>query len=290
MPINFPLISVNGVLDAAISPLDRGFAYGDGVFETCRYSYGSIPLWSSHRERLLHSAGRLSIPFDGDVLARYLDSMLAYLNDEHIEQAVIKITLTRGVGGRGYRLPDQVAPTYCIGVFPGSPLQTEQYRRGVNVRICDLRLSQVPALAGMKHLNRLEHILARAEWKDEFAEGLLLDTHDRVVEATVSNLFVVKHNQLFTPDLSAAGVAGIMRKTIIDKLAPALGLDCHIKDITLDFLHTADEIFLSNSIYGIWPVNIVTDDRRATAASQYHFPNHRITRMLQQELVRLLNE
>lgn len=290
MPINFPLISVNGVLDAAISPLDRGFAYGDGVFETCRYSQGSIPLWNYHRERLSRSAERLKIPFNEDLLTQYLDAMLAYLNDANITQVVVKITLTRGVGGRGYRLPDQVAPTYCIGIFPGSQLRTEQYCNGVAVRICDLRLSQVPALAGMKHLNRLEHILARAEWQDEFAEGLLLDAQGRIVEATVSNLFIVKNNQLYTPDLSMAGVAGIMRKTIMEKLAPALELVCHIVDMELDFLRTADEIFLCNSVYGIWPVSQLIDERQSVIASKNIYNNHQITRALQQQLAHLLDE
>lgn len=290
MSINFPLISVNGVLDAAISPLDRGFTYGDGVFETCRYSRGTIPLWSYHRERLFRSAERLKIPFNESLLTQYLDAMLAHLSYANIAQSVVKITLTRGVGGRGYRLPDQVAPTYCVGVFPGSQLRTEQYCNGVAVRICDLRLSQAPALAGMKHLNRLEHILARAEWQDEFAEGLLLDAQDRVVEATVSNLFVVKNNQLYTPDLSAAGVAGIMRRTITEKLAPALGLACQIVNMELDFVRGADEIFLCNSIYGIWPVNMLVDDRQSVTATHTSYSSHQITRTLQQQLAHLLGE
>lgn len=290
MPINLPLISVNGVLDANISPLDRGFAYGDGIFETCRYSNGAIPLWSCHRERLLRSAARLNIPLDEHLLNQYLDSMLANLSNEPIEQAVIRITVTRGVGGRGYRLPELVTPTFCIGIFPGSQLLSEQYCNGVAVRVCDLRLAHAPALAGMKHLNRLEHILARAEWQDEFAEGLLLDAKGRVVEATVSNVFAVKNNQLHTPDLSAVGVAGIMRKTIIENLAPALEIDSHTVEMDLDFLCAADEIFLSNSVYGIWPVNTLADNRRPGCASQYTYSNHQITRALQQQLARLLSE
>jgi len=289
MAIKFPLISVNGVLDAAISPLDRGFAYGDGVFETCRYSHGVIPLWNYHRERLLHSAERLKIPLDERLLNQYLNFTLAYLGEDNIAQAVVKITLTRGVGGRGYRIPDQVEPTYCIGIFPGNQLHSEQYLNGVAVRICDLRLSQAAALAGMKHLNRLEHILARAEWQDEFAEGLLLDKQGRVVEATVSNLFAVKNNQLYTPDLSAAGVAGIMRKTIIEKLAPNLGLACHIVDMKLDFVRAADEIFLCNSVYGIWPVNTLVDDRQSANASQHSYSKHLITHTLQESLAQFFS-
>lgn len=290
MPIHFPLISVNGVLDATISPLDRGFAYGDGVFETCRYVQGVIPLWNYHRERLLHSAGRLKIPLDECLLNQYLDAMLAQLRGANIAQAVVKVTLSRGVGGRGYRLPDQITPTYCVGVFPCGELQGEQFRKGVAVRICDLRLSLVPALAGMKHLNRLEHILARAEWQDEFAEGLLLDEQGRVIEATVSNLFAVKDGQLFTPDLSAAGVAGIMRKTIIEQLAPAAGLCCHIVDINLDFLRAADEVFLCNSVYGIWPVNRLVDDRQSANTAPQNYSKHLITHTLQEHLTLLLGE
>jgi len=290
MSINLPLINVNGVLDAAISPLDRGFAYGDGVFETCRYQHGSIPLWSYHRERLLHSAERLQIPVDESLLMQYLNSLLAQIAHSGIQGAVIKIILTRGVGGRGYRLPDFVKPTYCVGIFPCSQLQTDQYRDGVTVRVCNLRLAQSSALAGMKHLNRLEHILARAEWQDEFAEGLLLDEQGRVVEATVSNLFAVKNNQLYTPDLSAAGVAGIMRRAIIEKLAPELGIVCRIVDMELDFLKAADEIFLCNSVYGIWPVNQLVDDRQTTALSQTNYSEGQITHALQKQLAYLLGE
>lgn len=290
MPINLPLISVNGVLDAAISPLDRGFAYGDGVFETCRYSQGSIPLWNFHRERLLHSTERLKIPLDESVLSRHLDAMQTYLRDANITHAVVKITLTRGVGGRGYRLPDQIEPTYCIGVFPCAPLESEQYQNGVAVRICDFRLSQTPDLAGMKHLNRLEHILARAEWQDEFAEGLLLDSQGRVVEATVSNLFVIKNNRLYTPDLLAAGVAGVMRRVIIEELAPRLEIDCQIVEMSLDFVREADELFLCNSVFGIWPINQLTDDRESGVEAHNWFTKHHITSALQQQFAQFLHE
>jgi 4-amino-4-deoxychorismate lyase len=216
--------------------------------------------------------------------------MLERLSDANTPQAVVKITLTRGIGGRGYRLPSQVAPTYCIGIFPGNQLRTEQYCNGVAVRICDLRLSQAPALAGMKHLNRLEYILARAEWQDEFAEGLLLDAQGRIVEATVSNIFVIKNSQLYTPDLSAAGVAGIMRKTIIEKLAPALGLVCHTVDMKLDFVRSADEFFLCNSVYGIWPVNELMDNRQPLVVYTNCYINRQITQSLQQKLAHLLGE
>ncbi|MEN0037638.1 MAG: aminodeoxychorismate lyase [Cellvibrio sp.] len=284
MSINLPLISVNGILDAAISPLDRGFAYGDGVFETCRYQNGSIPLWPYHRERLLQSAARLKIPVDESLLAQYKDALIVQAQAYGVEDAVLKITATRGVGGRGYRLPETVNPTYCLGIFAGNPLQNEQFNAGVSVRICNLRISANPALAGMKHLNRLEHILARSEWASEYAEGLLLDTQGRVVEATVSNLFAVKDNQLYTPDLSSAGVAGVMRRVIVEQFAPAAELTVNVVDMELDFLLSADEIFLCNSVYGIWPVNNVIDDREKNP-QQYAFHQHQITQALQHQLL-----
>jgi len=247
-------------------------------------------LWSYHRERLLQSAERLQIPVDESLLMQYLDSLLAQIAQSGIQYAVVKIILTRGVGGRGYRLPDSVKPTVCMGIFPGNPLQTDQYRKGVAVRVCNLRLAQSPALAGMKHLNRLEHILARAEWQNEFAEGLLLDAQGRVIEATVSNLFAVKNNQLYTPDLSTSGVAGIMRRTILEKLAPELGIACHQVDMGLDFLQAADEIFLCNSVYGIWPVNHLVDDCQTTVSSQINYSEGQVTRALQKQLAYLLGE
>lgn len=270
-----PMVSVNGVVDAAISPLDRGFSYGDGLFETCRCINGQIPLWSYHRERLISSAKRLMILVDEAVLQKYLDQSLSRC--QSISDCVVKIQITRGVGGRGYRLPARIEPTYFIGVFAANSLESQEFRDGVAVRICDTRLGKNTGLAGIKHLNRLEHILARAEWNDEFAEGILLDIDGNVIEATVSNLFVVRDGELITPDLSAAGVAGVMRRLIIEVLGPELNLSTRITSFDLETLRTADEIFLSNSVFGIWPVIQVE-----AIASGF---NHCVTRKLQKKLL-----
>ncbi len=278
MSVQLPLISINGVPDALISPLDRGFTYGDGLFETCRCISGRIPLWDFHRERLINSAKRLQIPLDELRLQGYLNKLLLNLN-QYLD-TVVKIQITRGVGGRGYRLPDHVNPTYCIGIFAGAPLQSSSFLDGVDIRICDLRLGKNPTLAGIKHLNRLEHILARAEWHNEFAEGLLLDTDNNVIEATVSNFFIVKNRQLYTADLTNSGVAGIMRRTIIERVAPALNTQVNIEPISYASLLQADEIFLTNSVFGIWPVKSIADV--STNLS------HSITRQFQHQLIQLL--
>jgi 4-amino-4-deoxychorismate lyase len=280
MPISLPLISVNGVPGATISPLDRGFAYGDGLFETCRYHAGQIPLWDFHRERLLAGAQRLKIALDESVLIRYLGELLDSLRSAGFTTAVIKIQITRGVGGRGYRIPAEMAPTYCIGAFPAEPLRARNFQAGIDVRLCTQRLSANKSLAGMKHLNRLEQILARSEWQDEYAEGLLMDETGNIIEATVSNLFVVKGGRLFTPDLSCSGVAGVMRRTIMEKLAPQLSVPVEATAIKQEFLCQADELFLCNSVYGIWPVNVLVDAQSSPSVLA-HYRQHPLTRKLQ---------
>lgn len=278
MSLNFPIISINGVLGASISPLDRGFAYGDGVFETCRCDNGRISLWPYHLERLLQSANRLKIKINESLLQDYLNQMLQQRRIP--DNAVIKVQVTRGVGGRGYKLPIEQKPTYLIAVFEGALLETDAFLNGVEVRVCDLRLSKSPYLAGIKHLNRLEHILARAEWQEEFAEGLLLDTDGYLVEATVSNIFVIKNGELLTPDLSFSGVAGVMRRVVIEVIAPRLNLPVNVKKISGNELAVADELFLSNSVFGIWPINQVDG-----------FSNHlkhEMTRKVQEALINFL--
>lgn len=272
-------LSVNGVPDSAISPLDRGFSYGDGLFETCRCVNGQIPLWPYHRERLLTSAKRLNIPLDEPLLQNWLDQTL--IQCRTVPNAVVKIQITRGSGGRGYVIPAQVIPTYVVAAFAGTALESVAFTEGVEIRICDLRLSKNPALAGIKHLNRLEQVLARSEWNNEYAEGLLLDTDDNLIEATASNLFLVRDGELITPDLSAAGVTGVMRRVIIDVLAPKLSLSVRIATLGLDDLSRAEEIFLTNSVFGIWPIKRVQGFKLNLS--------HEITRQLQKELIGLVS-
>ena len=257
-----PAIAVNGVIDMQISPLDRGFAYGDGVFETCRVVNAKIPLWTLHAERLMISCKKLRIPVTLETVQNFLTKLFSQIAKEDLVVAIVKIIVTRGQGGRGYRLPDLVNPTICIGVFPAVSDPKFHCRQGVSVRICEQRLGCNVFLAGLKHLNRLENILARAEWCDEkFAEGLLFDINDNLIEATASNIFIAKNNNLLTPDLTASGVAGVMRCLIIDELAPELGLTVNIKKLSQFDLQAADEIFLCNSIFGIWPVVNIFDQQ-----------------------------
>lgn len=254
-----PIIAVNGVIGAQISPLDRGLVYGDGLFETCKLQKGIISLWSYHRERLLAGCQKLGIPLPSDLLEAQLTGVISSCNPG---EAVVKITVTRGQGGRGYKWPSPAQPSIIIGVYPVAEYPAINAREGVKVHLCKLRLGLNPALAGMKHLNRLEQVLARAEWSDDtIAEGLLLDTSDNVVEAVFSNIFLVSRGELLTPDLSAAGVSGVMRRYILEVLAPAMAINAQITQLGLDDLYAADEIFLCNSLYGIWPVREIQAEK-----------------------------
>ena len=115
MSNSYPLISVNGVIGQQISPLDRGFAYGDGLFETCRLTQGVIPLWELHRARLRAGCKRLQIPLDESLLERYRSELLS---TGKLAEGIFKVTITRGVGGRGYGLPAEVIPTCCLALKP----------------------------------------------------------------------------------------------------------------------------------------------------------------------------
>ena len=127
-------------------------------------------------------------------------------------------------------------------------------------------------LAGLKHLNRLEQVLARAEWQDTaYAEGLLCDTSGRVIEGVFSNLFLIKDGELITPDLSRCGVAGVMRAEILQQ-AQSLGISQTVRDVSYAELVAADEVFVCNSLYGIWPV---------CALATHDWPVGPLTRKLQ---------
>lgn len=259
MQTSLPLIAVNGVIGAQLSPMDRGLAYGDGLFETCKLLDGKLTWWKYHRERLFAGCEKLGIPLSPAVLDSQVGEVISASSTD---SAVVKITVTRGQGGRGYKWPDPAQPNLIIGVYPAAEYPATNTADGVRVHLCKLRLGHNPALAGLKHLNRLEQVLARAEWNDDgIAEGLLLDVHSNLIEAVFSNIFLVKNNALLTPDLSLAGVSGVMRRYILEEAAPALAINAQITSLALDDLFAADEVFLCNSLYGIWPVREVLADR-----------------------------
>ena len=246
-------VLVNGEAQDQISIQDRGFQFGDGVFETLAVCAGRPLLWERHLQRLLKGCARLRIepPPVAHVLRSEAEQLCV-----GVQRAVLKLVVTRGRSGQGYALSDGATPTRVLAMraWPSYPARAAQ--TGVDVHLCRTRVSRNPQLAGIKHLNRLEQVLARAEWQREFAEGLMFDDADHLIEGTASNVFVVSRGTLLTPDLSESGVAGIMRAMVLE-YAEAAALPCKITGITRSQLDSIEEIFLSNSLIGIWPVRRV---------------------------------
>jgi len=247
------MVLINGLPDDRIAISDRGLQYGDGLFETVVFRAGTIEFLDAHIARLIDGCRRLNIEFvQAEELFNELNIVRQCLTDN---DAIIKAIITRGSGGRGYLAASGVEPTRIISSYPLPIYPTHYSQIGVKVRRCRHILSENAALAGIKHLNRLDQVIARNEWHDtDIAEGIMLDYAGHVIEGTMSNVFIVKAGRLFTPRIDKSGVAGIMRAQII-LLASELNISVVETKIHIDDFMVADEIFITNSVIGIWPVS-----------------------------------
>ncbi|WP_434569352.1 aminodeoxychorismate lyase [Pseudomonas sp. Z3-8] len=240
---------VDGQPADALSLKDRGLAYGDGLFETIAVRDGKLVLLEGHLQRLALGCRRLAISADWAVLNAELQAYAQQLGD-----GVLKLIVTRGDSLRGYAANPSAQARRILQGSPPAAYPLAHAEQGVQLFPCTTRLSEQPLLAGLKHLNRLEQVLARAEWSDtEHAEGLMLDMSGRVIEGVFSNLFMVHDGALITADLSRCGVAGVMRGQLLFQ-AESDGIATQVTDIRLEQLHQADEVFVCNSVYGVWPV------------------------------------
>jgi 4-amino-4-deoxychorismate lyase len=239
---------VNGWPAQSIDAADRGLAYGDGVFRTLVVRGGRILNWTCHYRLLARDCAKLALAVPQEAVVLEEIRRLAPAS------ATVKVIVTRGSSGRGYAYPEDATATRVVAAYPALPESPEAAEQGIAARRCDLVLAEQARLAGVKSLNRLENVLARAEWSDPaIREGLLCDAAGRLVEGTMSNVFVVKAGAVATPDLSRCGVAGAQRERVIELLA-AEGLACTVRDLPFAELADADEIFLTNSVIGVWPL------------------------------------
>lgn len=241
---------LNGENKHCIEFSDRGFQYGDGLFETIEVIDGVPVFFEQHLQRLLKGCKQLLIPPpDSDILCKE-----AYQVSKDSVHAVLKLIVTRGSGGRGYRQPDSLHPTRLFSLHPFPDYPERFIHQGVSVRLCKNFLGLNPALAGIKHMNRLEQIIARAEWDSpEIQEGLMMNINGHIIEGTMSNLFLVKENILYTPLIEHCGVEGILRNILI-KIANKHKIKVIKKNISKEDVFVADELFVTNSIIGIWPI------------------------------------
>jgi len=248
---------INGQSADQLTITDRGLNYGDGLFETMHVVNGRVRHRDLHMARLQRGCQALSMQFpDRELLDREIDSLAA-----PSAHGVLKLILTRGSGGRGYRPPDAPATTRILQRHAYPDFPQHYWRDGVRVRYCELQLARQPALAGIKHLNRLEQVLARREWNNpDIVEGLVCDQKEQVIEGISSNLFIVVDGIVKTPDLAQCGVAGVMRQCVLAAMQ-AKNQAVQITTLTKSDISGADEIFLTNSLIGIWPVNRLDQHR-----------------------------
>ena len=249
----------------AVSIANRGLSYGDGVFETMRVHRGELPLWPRHLARLREGAGRLGIAMpDVDFVEARIAEMAS-----SVEAGVLKLLLTRGEGGRGYAPPVDVVPTWMLSLQ-----SLPESQDALRVHVCETRLATQPALAGIKHCNRLEQVLGRAEAaRARCDEGLMQDMAGNPVCATSANLMVLRDGRWRTPPVEACGVASVLRGWLL-----AQGL-VEVAAVAPDDLADADAVALCNAVRGILPVRALgarewlphpaTDELQARLAMAY---------------------
>ena len=265
------MILVNGMPSAQVPATDRGLAYGDGVFRTFPTRAGRALHWSRQYAKLASDCTALQIaPPAAEALQR--DVTTACAGESH---ATVKIIVTRGAARRGYAYGRDAVSTRIVLVEGAAGWPPAHAEAGVRVRRCALRLSHQPALAGLKHLNRLENVIARSEWSDPaIAEGILLDVEDHVIGGTMTNIFALRSGALVTPRLDRCGVAGVTRERVVEA-ARRLAIACSVTAMSWDDLIGAEEIFLVNSLAGVWPVRALEGQARTPGP---------ITRRIQQAL------
>lgn len=258
------IVLVDGAVANSIPVDDRGLMYGDGVFRTLRV-VDSVPRWWNEQlAKLTVDCGRIGLPAP-DVAEWNRD--LATIAPS-LSAGVLKLLVTRGSGPRGYSPQAAQKNRRLMRYDPGHMDAKRDFAAGISVRLCALRLGWQPRLAGVKHLNRLENVLARAEWDTpEFDEGLLLDQSEQVISGVMSNLFIWHRNRLLTPRLDQCGVAGAARDRLM-RLARAQGLNVEETRLSLQAVLEADEAMLTNSLWGlrrvarleakIWPHPVIS--------------------------------
>ena len=298
MKVNKSLI--NGVASNFLSVNDRSIHYGDGVFETILCHQKHLFYWQEHYHRLYTSAKKLKLHCPAEEI--FLTDIRKLLDEEGLNKDStnkddnyfsIKVILTRGESERGYLFRDKTISNKTISnrivliatldVNYSSLLSNKLFSG--ELFLCEQQVSINKQLAGLKHLNRLENVMARNEWgshskQTDIIDGLMLNANQHVIEGCMSNLFAVKNNELLTPDLSLSGVDGIMRQAIID-LADKLEIKLTITNLGKDEILAMDELFISNSLIGIKSVSCFESTT---------YKQQAITKLIFEQLINTVND
>lgn len=277
-------VDVNGAAVAAdapaVSALDRGFLYGDGLFETIR-AYNGVPfLLADHLERLRASAAELRLvdSLDTEVIAQRLARLLEKCA---ADDAYVRITVTRGLHTGALDLRPAEAPTIAIMVRPMHPLPPELYERGVDTIVASIRQNVHSPVPRHKTLNYLEKLLAKTQAREQGAyEAILLNTRGHVAEGASSNVFLVRERRLVTPALEANILPGVTRRAVL-ALAAEAGAEAEERTVTPSEMREADEVFLTNSIVELLPVCAI-DGRAVGSGAPGPLTRHLHARYLRQ--------
>ena len=255
MPDLTPEIYINGYSASTIALPNRGVAYGDGLFETMRVQHGRIPLFGYHYQRLLRSAAVLQL--NTDKLEQSVNASIDTVLKHHsLDLGVLKLIVLRRIAGRGYGFsPDQDVDV-ILEYYPGVP----QWNNPANLQLgfCDAPVTVNSVLAGHKHLNRLDSVLAARECADKGWETGILCDQERVIETVSANIFLIEGQNLYTPALDKAGVAGVLRTLILER-SPAVFTNCFVQPVSRADVINADALFICNSVIGIRSVTAVWD-------------------------------
>lgn len=254
------MIYFNGWLvpeeEAKVSIFDRGFLYGDGLFETMRAYRGKVFKLREHLERLFNSARIISLPIS-KMLKELEEAVYETLRANNLKDAYLRLTISRGEGERGLDLPLSPCPNIIMVAKPLPPYPKRWYEEGLKAIVVKVRREKDSVLSQIKSLNYLPNILAKLEAKEKGAdEGIMLNEDGYLTEATVSNIFLISQGKLLTPSLKSGVLPGITRKTVME-LAPPLGLEVSEREVNLSQLMEAEEAFLTNSLREVVPLTQV---------------------------------
>ncbi|MDJ0878401.1 MAG: aminodeoxychorismate lyase [Halieaceae bacterium] len=247
--MTLPVHWVNGTLDAGVAVNDRGFSFGDSVFETFRIQNGRAHLWQLHALRLRGGLDLLHISCAPARIDEQLQQGFDWLQGRGIDSASARLTVSRGPAERGYR--GAVGPA-TVALQLNEALPWRAALPPLQLVVCETRLGSQPLLAGIKHGNRLEQVLgAREVERRQADEGLMCNSRGELVCAVSANLFVVRGDRLLTPPIEDCGIAGTVRQLIIDTLAAQAGIEVAVGPLLPGDLASADELLLTSSLQGI---------------------------------------
>ena len=257
-------VYINGLFtplrNAKISILDRGFCYGDGLFETLRASNGQIFYIQQHIDRLFDSLQQvlIELPMTRLELTKAVKETLAR---NKYKNAIIRLMVTRGDTESNIKIDSKIHPTLVINIRPFTPLPKVAYKKGIRVMLFQERANLVNGLSlRLKSCNYLSNILIK-ELSDRknFTEGVVVDPDFGVTEGTTSNIFIVDIRLQFIRSQHHYVLAGITRQVVLE-IARDHKIPFTEEKITADELIYADEVFITNSCIEIVPVTQVNSN------------------------------